>query len=727
MYADVLVEYNVKTLDKTFTYKISKSIINILQIGMKVKVPFGNSYINGIVLNIKDNIDNIDNIKEVKEIVNPNLKLNQELLEMGKYLKKQTLCSLISAYQTMLPSSLKVKNQKSNYELYDTYLILNKDLDVNKYILENKNCKAQIEIIKTLQNNNKLLKKEIKSSSLKTLINKKIVLEEKVKKYRLNPQSKKVQDFPLTKEQQIAFETIKNSLNKQDTFLLYGITGSGKTEVYIHLIKEVIKNNKQALLLVPEITLTTQLVKRFYERFGSKVAIFHSALSDGEKYDEYQKIVNNEVDVIVGTRSAIFTPINNLGLIIIDEEHSENYKQDNMPRYNTLDMAKFRAKYHHIPIVLGSATPSLESMARAKKGLYKLVTLQKRVNDYGLPDINIVDMKEEMKKRHPIFSELLIQKIKNRLEKHEQVIILLNRRGYSTIITCQNCGYTYKCPNCDISLTYHKTTNNLRCHYCGYTLLKPDKCPQCHEEALNYYGLGTEKLEKMLQKEFSKARIVRMDVDTTTRKGAHEKILADFQNYKYDILLGTQMISKGLDFAKVTLVGVINADLSLNMPDFMARERTFSLLTQTSGRSGRRKEKGEVIIQTFNPDNEILKLVQNNNYLGFYQYEMQNRHTLAYPPYYYLVSIKVASYDYEACSKEANKIVKFLKTNLSKETIILGPSTANQFRINNIFRFQIIIKYKKDDNLNKAMTELDQIYAINKLVNLEIDLSPYTI
>ena len=725
MYAEVLVEYNVKALDKTFTYKIPDDLKSTLKIGMKVKVPFAHSRINGFVVNIKNACEDLNNLKEIEEIIDEYLILNKELLELGKYLKEKTLCSLITSYQTMLPSSLKVKDKKNNYQLYESYIVLNKNIDIKKYIEENRRSKKQIEIINELVAKKKIRK--INSSSLKTLLDKNIVKEIKEEKYRKNINKRITKDNELTKEQKSIYDEIIKSINKQNTFLLHGVTGSGKTEIYIHLIKKVISNNKKALMLVPEITLSTQIVKRFYERFGSRVAIFHSALSEGERFDEYKKILNNEVDVVVGTRSAIFTPINDLGIIIIDEEHSLNYKQENNPRYQTIDMALFRSKYNSIPLILGSATPSLETYARASKGIYKLLELKNRVNNSNLPDIKIVDMHPEMKKRNMIFSEDLTKEIQKKLENKEQIILLLNRRGHSTIITCQNCGFTYKCPHCDITLTYHKSSNNLRCHYCGYTIFKNNECPECHEESLNYFGLGTEKLEIELSKRFKDAKIVRMDVDTTTKKGSHDRIISDFQNQKYDILLGTQMISKGLDFPNVTLVGIINADLSLNLPDFKSRERTFSLLIQTSGRSGRSNKKGKVIIQTFNPQDPIFKFVQDNDYISFYKYEMQNRHKLDYPPYYYLISIKVASIDYELASKEANKISKYLKQKLSKNTLILGPTTASMFRINNIFRFQIIIKYKYDSVLIDTLKNIDNIYISNTKVNIEIDLTPSTI
>jgi len=729
MYAEVLIEYGVKALDQNFTYIIPNHLKEIIKIGMKVLIPFGKKTINGFVTNIKDSYTDNYELKEIIDVVDKELVLNAEMLEIGKQLQEKTLCSLITAYKTMLPSSLKVKTQKYKYDLYDNYVVLNKDEEeINNYILNNPRAKKQIEILNILLEEKELLKKHVQGSSLDVLLAKEIVKVKRVQKYRINAEYNYNFVKPtLTIEQQNSVDKISEYLNQEKTFLIHGVTGSGKTEIYFNLIDKVMEQNKTTLVLVPEITLTTQIVKRFYERFGSSVAIFHSALSEGEKYDEYLKILRGEVSIVVGTRSAIFTPLNNLGIIIIDEEHSENYKQDNNPRYNTLDMALFRSKYNNIPLVLGSATPTLESMARAKKGVYELITLNNRVGDAVLPDVTIVDMEPEMKKRNMIFSELLSERIQDRLNKKEQIILLLNRRGYSTIITCGSCGYTYTCPHCDISLTYHKTSNNLRCHYCGYTILKADKCPECKEEALNYYGLGTEKLEMEIKKKFPSASVVRMDTDTTQNKGSHERIISGFKNGNYDILLGTQMISKGLDFPRVTLVGVINADSSLNIPDFRSSERTFSLLNQVAGRAGRSSLKGEVIIQTFNPDNKTIECVKEQDYNKFYDYEMNIRKTLKYPPYYYLASIKITSKDYDVASQEIKKVYNYLKNNLDKSSIILGPSTAAMFRVNNVYRFQIVIKYRFDEKLHDTLKDLDKMYINNNKANIEIDINPIRI
>lgn len=723
MYAEVLIEYNNKSIDKTFTYLVPSFIKDTLKVGMKVKVPFGNKVINGFVTKIKNEYNDTYQLKEIVNIVDKYLILNEEMLSLGTYLQQKTLCTKIAAYQTMLPSSLKVKDQKTEYAKYLYYIELNQPNEVIlTYINKYPRRKKQITILQDLLQQGKILKSTYSSPQLNDLITDGLVKVTKEQIYRINNEQQTTKAPSLTLDQQTAIAQVR--LMKEQTYLLHGVTGSGKTEVYMQLITKVLENNQTALMLVPEISLTTQIINRFYSRFGSDVAIFHSALSDGEKYDEYLKILRDEVKIVIGTRSAIFTPIKRLGIIIIDEEHSETYKQDTTPRYHALDMAKFRSHYNHIPLILGSATPSFETMARAKKGVYEYISMPNRVGSAHLPLISLVDMSLEMKKRNLIFSDLLRTKISDRLSKKEQVILLLNRRGYSTTISCKACGFTYKCPACDIALTYHKTSNNLRCHYCGYTIFKSDTCPNCHEKALTDYGLGTEKLELELNKLFPAAKVIRMDADTTTHKGAHQDIIERFKKHEYDILLGTQMIAKGLDFPLVTLVGVINADATLNIPDFRSGERTYALLSQVAGRAGRHNLLGEVILQTFNPTNFTLKCVQENNYEKFYNYEMNNRHKLDYPPYYFLTSLKIASKDYDLARQEITKVRTFLDKNLSKQTIILGPTTSVVFKMNNIYRFQILLKYKRDAYLTKCLKELDEMYSLNNKVNLEIDNDP---
>lgn len=727
MYAEVLVQYEVKSLDHTFTYEVPESLQSIIQVGMKVSIPFGRKDINGFVIslgNIKP--DSEFEIKEIKSIINQDIKLNKELMDLGKFIQDKTLCTLMTAYQTMLPRALKVDNKKESYDKYQVYVELNEDIDtIDRYIYSHPRSKKQIEILDILRDG-RALKGEVNSSSLKTLIGLGLVKEVKESVYRINRIVERDHEHELTEEQVMAYDAV--DLNKNQTYLLHGVTGSGKTEVYMHLAKQVIDQGKCVIMLVPEISLTTQIVNRFYQRFGNDVAIYHSNLSDGEKYDEYKKILNGDAHIVVGARSAIFAPVDNLGLIIIDEEHSSTYKQGNNPRYHAIDIAKKRCEYHNCPLVMGSATPSLESMARAQKGVYTYLPLTKRVGEAKIPKVEIVDMAPEYKKKNMALSESLKFAILDALGNNEQVMLFLNRRGYSTLINCVSCGYTYKCPHCDITLTYHKSTNKLKCHYCDYSIiLKDDVCPECGERAIRDYGLGTEKIESEIKDLYPSARVVRMDADTTAKKGAHESIINGIENHEYDIIIGTQMISKGLDFPNVTLVGIINADSSLNIPDFRSGENTFSLLNQVSGRAGRSSKIGKVIIQTFNPDNKTLFFVQNNDYLGNYKYEMNIRKILKYPPYCYLISVKVTGKDYDKTSKEVLKVANYLKNNKEKETIILGPTTASQFKIKDVYRFQILIKYRFDETIIKALKELDTMFIDKKDLNIEIDIDPLEI
>ena len=721
MYANILVEYGAKALDQTFTYIIPDKLKDTLKVGMKVKVPFRNTLINGFVLEIVKDTNN-SNLKAVDSVTDEYFCLNEELINLGKYVKDVTLCSLIQAYQAMLPSSMKVKSIKSNYQKYDEYLtIINKE-DTLKYINNNKRSVKQIDLLNRLLNNEKILKKEYSLDIVKKLVNENIIKIDKVNKYRININKNNLIKKELTSDQQLVVDSVSNSFGKSEVFLLHGVTGSGKTEVYMELIERVVKKGKCAILLVPEISLTHQIVSRFYARFGSDVAIFHSALSDGEKYDEYHKIMNGDVHIVVGTRSAIYVPFSNIGIIILDEEQSSNYKQDSNPRYHARDIAIERSKYHNCPVLLGSATPSLESMARAKKGVYTLLTLSKRIGKSVMPTTKVIDMQEEYKKRNMIISDYLDEKIKEKLEKKEQILLMLNRRGFSTIVTCKNCGYTFKCPHCEISLTYHKSSNNLRCHYCGYTINNPRVCTNCGEESLTNFGLGTEKLEEEINKRYG-VKTVRMDADTTSKKGSQDEIISKIENEDVSIIVGTQMISKGFDFPKVTLAAIINADDSLNIPDFRSGENTFELITQTIGRAGRATDKSDAIIQTFNSDNKIIEYAKNNDYESLYNYEMNIRKILKYPPYFYLTRILITSKDYNEASKEISKVKSYLDKKLNN-VIILGPTTASMFKLNNIYRFQIILKYKNYNLIKDELKYLDDIYKLNNKVNIEIDNNP---
>lgn len=721
MYADVIIEYGNKAVDTLFTYIIPDNLREKIKIGHRVLVPFNNREIEGFVLDISNEFNSKYELKEISSLCDLEPVLNEEMIILGEKIQKEILCSRISIYQAMLPKALKAKHNTNIGIKMNRYITLNISRDEALRYIDGCRFAKQKEIISKLLDNDKILLSNV-NSSINTLIRNGVIkyIYEEVNRY-VSKSSGKYRIVKLNSLQEEVVNSVK--LEEYNKYLLWGVTGSGKTEVYMELIDRVLKQGKNAIMLVPEISLTPQIVDRFVTRFGTDIAILHSGLSDYEKYDEYRKIINEKVRIVVGARSAVFAPLKNIGIIIMDEEHSNTYKQDNSPRYHARDVAMMRGEYHNAPVLLGSATPSLESFARAGRGVYKLLTLTKRAGGGELPDVQIVDMKSEIKKGNFILSELLVKKIKEKLANNEQIILLLNRRGYSSMLTCRDCGNVLKCPNCDISLTYHKSSNTNRCHYCNYSIKNVDKCNVCGSSNIKEYGLGTEKLEEEIVRMFS-ARVVRMDMDTTSKKGMHEKIIADFGDHKYDILLGTQMIAKGLDFPLVTLVGVINADSSLNVPDFRSAENTYQLLSQVAGRAGRGNLVGEVIIQSYNPEHYSITYAKKHDYLSFYKEEMSIRKLLNYPPYYYITLVNISSRNYEDGFKEANKIGEYLKRNLDKNTIVLGPSMANVFRINNVYHYQCIIKYKKDLLLNQVLTKLDEIYKSNTKVQILLDVNP---
>ena len=721
MVVGVLVELSNKNIDKMFDYLVHSDLEKDIKVGIRVEVPFASQILDGFVLEIKDKNDSSYELKEILKIKDIDVVLNDELLELGKTMKNMTLATLISCYQVMLPKALKAKQGSSVNKKYDIFYKLNKDklLDIKL------NFKQEL-IINLCREKEVVSRKElldISSSSIKTLLNKEILIEERKEHYRVNYSNNLESKLKLTDAQeQVVSDVLMDS--NFNVCLLHGVTGSGKTEVYMELIEDALKKGKSSIVLVPAISLPPQMVERFQRRFGDNIAALHSALSDVEKYDEWRRIARGEASIVIGARSAIFAPLNNIGMIIIDEEHSESYKQtDTNPRYSAKDIAFIRGKYHNCPVVMGSATPSLEVMSRAQKGVYKYLSLATRINGKKMPVVKIVDMNEAIRKSKGHFSFDLITSIKNKLEKSEQIILLLNRRGDSSFVTCKNCGYTFKCPNCDISLTYHKFSNTLRCHYCGYGTKVYDTCPECNEKSISDLGVGTQKVEEELNEIFPEARILRMDFDTTSRKGAHEKMIAAFKNCEYDILLGTQIVSKGLDFSNVTLVGVINADTSLNIPDFRSSENTFSLLSQVAGRSGRSDKSGEVIIQTFNPEHYAINYTKNHDYLGFYNKEMEIRKSLKYPPYYYLCYVRISGKDMEYVSIESGKIKRALDRNLLN-TNILGPTPATIFKVNNIYRYGIILKYKNEDKLKDILEKILEHYKGNSKVKIDIDFNP---
>lgn len=715
MIVSVLVEVNINKKEKTFDYDVPFEMQKYIKKGIRVKVPFGKQVLEGFIINIKNKSD--FELKKIIDVVDKEPILNEELLLLGKQISKDNICNLICVYQSMLPKAYKASNKTNINIKEDIYITMVKEEKV-------KGIKQQ-EIIKDLKENKLILKNKYSSSSVKSLLEKGIIKLVYKEHYRLD-NSTLIEPFKKLNQYQIdAVNQIENS--DKNIVLLNGVTGSGKTEIYINLINKVINNRQEAIMLVPEISLTTQIIERFKKNFGDKIAILHSSLSDGERYDEYRKILRGEVKIVVGARSAIFAPFNNIGLIVIDEEHSSTYKQEHNPRYNAIDVAILRSKYHKCKVILGSATPSIESYARAKTNHYELVKLNKRANNASLPIVTIIDMQNEIKKGNNIFSSELLLAIEDRLNKKEQIMLLINKRGYSSYLMCQSCGEVFKCPNCDITLTFHKTSGMNRCHYCGYAENKKEICPECGNDNIRSYGLGTEKVEEEILNIFKEAKVLRMDIDTTSKKGAHSKLINEFYEGKADILIGTQMIAKGLDFPNVTLVGVINADTILNLPDFRSNEKTYQLISQVSGRAGRGSIPGKVIIQTYNPDNDAIVKAKNHDYDSFYETEIKIRKKLAYPPYFFIANLIIGGKDFSKTIKEAEKIGKYLKSKNTNFMQILGPSVGSVSKINNIYYFQIIIKYRNKEKTLEVLNDLSLLCEDNKLIKLNIDINPISL
>lgn len=648
-------------------------------------------------------------------------------LQQMKHLLKQGHLELITEIKERATQKV-VKMIRPNVDkktLIDELDKLDKRASKQKQILEwfieHEKAIPLKELVETLN---------VSSTTVTALVKKQLLLETNQQVYRdpyALPVEKLSMPLPLTHSQQQAIEPILSAVKNEEskTFLLHGVTGSGKTEIYLQSIASVMQKGKEAIVLVPEISLTPQMVKRFKERFGENVAVLHSGLSAGEKYDEWLKIQRKQVKVVVGARSAIFAPFENLGMIILDEEHESSYKQEENPRYHAREVAEWRSRYHRCPLILGSATPSLESYARSVKGVYSLCELKERVHSQTLPEMITVDMRDELRSgNRSIYSSQLIESIKETLAKNEQCVLLLNRRGYSTFIICRDCGYVAECPYCDIALTYHKKRQFLKCHYCNYEAPVPTLCPECKSKHIRFYGTGTQKAEEELTKIIPEARIIRMDVDTTSRKGAHEKLLTAFGNKQADILLGTQMIAKGLDFPDVTLVGVINADTMLHLPDFRSAERTFQLLTQVAGRAGRRKLTGKVIIQTYTPEHYSIEYASRHQYHAFFNREMKLRKAHAYPPYYFLTSIIISHQELMKVIAASERIAKILKTHLSEQAIILGPAACVIPRIKDRYRYQCMIKYKNEPKLNETLKKILTHFEHERELLISIDQNP---
>ena len=740
MVAEVIINSSAKKLNKTFDYNIPKELEELVLVGSKVLVPFGRfkNLEEAHVVSIKEKSE-----FEVKDIAKVETGLTNKQIELANWMAKRYFCNVSECIKLMQTPGTRTKNVNNRIQDKKINVVyVKKDFDEINFDIETKKLKSdkQIRIINFVKDNEGCTVPEIEmftdcSRGIVNTLVKNGYLEIAEKKVERNPlQNKNIENSEnliLTEEQEIAFNSISDSIDKKEykQFLLYGVTGSGKTEIYLQLIDKVIKQDKSAIVLVPEISLTPQMLDRFISRFGKeKIAVLHSKLSVGERHDEWERIKEGNAKIIIGARSAIFAPVEDLGIIIIDEEHDSSYKSEASPKYNAKEVAKKIAKKEKVPVVLGSATPDVMTYYNAINEKIELLKLTKRANKSSLPKIEIVDLKQELANgNRSMLSRELYQSIEKNLNDKLQTILFLNRRGYSTFIMCRNCGYTVKCKNCDISMTYHSYENKLKCHYCGAEEKLVKNCPECGSDKIRYFGTGTQKLEQEIHKQFPGARTIRMDVDTVTKKNSHEEILNKFKNENIDILIGTQMVVKGHHFPKVTLVGVIAADSSLNIDDYRATERTFQILTQVAGRAGRENLPGKVIIQSYNPDNFSIQDAQKQNYEKFYETEIALRKQLKYPPFCDIIVIGFNSINEEEIVKVSNLAYQYAEKNIDKQNFkVFRPMPSPIDKIQNRFRWRIIIKGNMDEQANNALNELlKKIYEKDfKNTKISIDVNP---
>ncbi len=729
-YAEVIIDITNENVDKIFHYAIPDNLKELIFIGMRVFVPFGfgNHLREGYVIGFT-NVIEIDEsrIKNIYSVPDNYIIFSKNMIEIAKFMAEKYYCSLSECLQCIMPKIMKDKGEKYaiiNYDKENINEIINNIISKNtqqskvlKFLLKNDNVKT-VDIQKILN---------VTSSPIKTLEKNEIIkiITKQVKRNVVNVENfKKTEHLNLNESQKNAFNFIIKKIEEKSTkpIVLHGVTGSGKTEVYLQLISEVLKKGKEAIMLVPEISLTPQTVERFISRFGEKVSVTHSKLSDGERFDQWKKAKDGEIKIMVGARSAIFTPFENLGIIIIDEEHESTYKSETTPKYNVKEIAEQLCILSNATLVLGSATPSIDTYYKTQINEYDLISINNRVNE-NMPNINIVDMRKEIESGNmSVFSRPLFEAIKENLKNNMQTILFLNRRGHSTFVSCRKCGYVMECKNCNVSYTYHSKEHKLVCHYCNSVENVPTICPNCNSKYIKYFGVGTQKIEEQIEKYFSNAKVLRMDMDTTSKKNSHQNILEDFKNHKADILIGTQMIAKGLDFPKVSLVGVIAADITLNTGDYKSSENTFQLLTQVAGRAGRANIKGTVFIQTYTPEHYSIVFAKNNDYIGFYNKEIVERKIMFYPPFSNIFFIMISG-DNENNVLNAIKFLHNIMLYYNQKTnfYISDVAKAYVYKVNNQYRYKIIIRAEEETRLKNFV-----LYCINILKN-KIDTTKLSI
>lgn len=771
MIASVVVDCKTDSVDRTFDYLVPPCFMDSIKIGQRVYVPFKHQNLLGIVVGLKEDSE-FDNLKEIHDILDLVPCLNEELILLAKNMHEYYFSLYITCLLTMIPQALRVKydkifiaenvdelpfdlrdlfkNNQFVYSVkYKEYLpTLQKLIKEGKVRLQNSisdqtNIKEELylklndtfigklnssqqEIIDYLKEYNEPilrseLAKKFSQGRVKTLVDKNVLIQYKDEVLRQFDEGKVYidKDIVLNEKQQAVYESIKESYDSFNTILLHGITGSGKTEIYLNCIEDVIKKGKTAIMLVPEISLTPQIVARFKARFKDNVAVLHSRLSAGEKYDEWRKVIRKEVQIVVGARSAIFAPLENLGIIIIDEEHEASYIQENMPKYDARMIARIRARNNNAICLLGSATPSIESYYKASNGVYKLLELDERANKKNPPVVKVIDMANEIKSgNYSLFSRELKKQISDRLNKKEQIILLMNRRGYSSFVMCRECSEVIKCPHCEVSLTYHKIDNKLKCHYCGYEKENVVVCPTCGSKKIRFVGGGTQKVIEAINNEFPGARVLRMDMDNTRNKGGHEKIINSFMAEEADILVGTQMVAKGLDFPKVSLVGILNSDLALKYPSYTSPATAYNLFVQVAGRAGRHLTDGLVILQAYDINHYALVNASSGTYKKFYNEEILYRKLASYPPIKKVIEIKIVGKKYEDTYNEAMQITSYIKE--KSNVMVLGPAEDYIVKVNDLYNFKITIKYDNDKSINDVISNVYLKYENNKSYKIYI-------
>ncbi|MCQ2968713.1 MAG: primosomal protein N' [Clostridium sp.] len=729
MYAEIILNSEAIEIDRPFTYKVPFDMEEKAKIGQIVKVPFGSRSrpVEGFILALKgeEEIETSFKIKNILSFESKEPIITEDDIKLINFLREEYLCKYIDAIRLLIPVGI-LKGAKSKSRSVIVYV----DDNIEKI----KKSDGYIEIIDFIKKNTgKYTKSELtKKHGLSIYkINKLIEYglikseDEIVFRYNTREYTKDVEK-KLTPEQSMAIKEIENS--KENLILLKGVTGSGKTEVYMKLVEKVLMEGKSAIILVPEISLTPQMIERFKGRFGINVALFHSKLSDGERFDEWYRIKEGKASLIIGARSAIFLPAKNLGLIIIDEEHENTYKSDQNPKYQTKEVAEYIGELKGCKVILGSATPTIESYYRAISGEIKLVELKHRIDNKPMPEMKLIDMREELRSGNKsIFSRKLYVSMKEKLEKGEQIILFLNRRGFSTFVSCRSCGYVFECEDCDISMTYHKN-GFLVCHYCGKTKKQPNLCPKCGSKYVKFFGAGTQRVEEEVRRYFKNAKILRMDVDTTRTKDSHEKIYNAFKAREADILIGTQMVSKGLDFDNVTLVGVLSADMSLNLPDYRSAERSFQIITQVAGRAGRGEKQGEVIVQTYTPEHYSLRYAKEYDYEGFYEKEFTIRAVMGYPPFGRILLINGTGKNESELKSQMILLGKKVKEKAEAYggLQVLGPTPCIIYRIKENYRWQIIIKGEFSSKFSKSIKDLlyDKANNVYNDIRVSMDINP---